>query len=163
MLNESEINSFVQEKEIEPVLVQQVGESFTAIVYEDKESNEEILYCLYKDSKGGLQALNYLFMPYVAQDTDEKVYISGTSAPSANIEPYLSIIIKDREIYENAYKVTVLYDNGNEETVLCRDSNRVILPATRKFFWQKPIFRVITIFGIDEETLYKCSTSPDLL
>lgn len=163
LLNESEINSFVQEKEIEPVLVQQVGESFTAIVYEDKESNEEMLYCLYKDSKGGLQTLNYLFMPYVAQDTDEKVYISGTSAPSANIEPYLSIVIKDREIYENAYKVTVLYDNGNEETVLCRDNNRVILPATRKFFWQKPIFRVITIFGIDEETLYKCSTSPDLL
>ena len=162
LLNDNEINSFVQEKDIEPVLIQQVGESFTAIVYRDKESNEEMLYCLYKNRKGRLETQKYLFMPFTAQEADEKVYISGTSAPSASIEPYLSIVIRDREIYENAYKVTVLYNNGNEETALCGDNNRVILPATRNYFWQKPIFRVITISGKNDEILYKCTTSPDL-
>lgn len=165
LLTGEEINEFIQKKDIYPIIIQQVGNSFTAIVYDEQEYNEKILYCLFKNRKGQLQIQKYSFISHWEEEEqkDKKIYISGTSAPSMDIEPYLSIIINDKETAQKAYKATVLYDNGKEETVLFENNTIVIVPATRKFFWEKPLFKVITVFGKDGDIIYKVAISPDLL
>lgn len=51
-----------------------------------------------------------------------------------------------KDILAAAKSVKVVLDNGLVERALFRNSNILLVPATKKYFWEKPLLKTIEIY-----------------
>lgn len=155
VLSDTEIQSFVEGKGIKPKVICNVGESFTAIIYDNK--NEMSMYSIYKDKKGTIKEKESAF--YESQKPfEEKVEIYGTN-PTGNFVGYVTVIIHDKDISMEAEEVTVVLDNKLIETAEFNGNNIVLLAVTKKFFWQRPSLKTVEIFNAAGEVIHGFYTS----
>ena len=60
----------------------------------------------------------------------------------------------NKEIFDEAESVKVVLDNGLVERADFLDSNVLLVPATRKFFWEKPSLETIEIFDDNGKVIH---------
>lgn len=158
LLTDIEIQTFIDNKEITPILVKNVGESYTAIIFENNSEKE--MYHVFKDKKGVIkEELASFYVPRRAEYIDAEIW--GTMPQSHNLIGYVGIIINDDAMAMKAKEAKVILDNGIIESADFNGSNILLLPATRKFFWQNPGLETVEIYGDDNEVLYGFYTSHD--
>ncbi|SNR91838.1 hypothetical protein SAMN05446037_1001414 [Anaerovirgula multivorans] len=71
-------------------------------------------------------------------------------------------MIMDEKIASRAVEARVVLNNGVEEVGFFEGENLLLLPATRKYFWQKPTLKIIEIYGENNEKLYWWHASLDV-
>ncbi|HHX61078.1 MAG TPA: hypothetical protein GX707_10260 [Epulopiscium sp.] len=55
LLTDVEIQTFIDNKGITPILVQNIGESYTAIIFENDSGSEKDMYYIFRDKKGTIR------------------------------------------------------------------------------------------------------------
>ena len=162
LLTDIEIQTFIDNKGITPILVKNVGESYTAIIFENDLGSEKDMYHVYKEKKGAIkEELASFYVPGRAEYIDAEIW--GTMPQSHNLIGYVGIIINDDTMAMKAKEAKVVLDNGIIESADFNGNNILLLPATRKFFWQNPGLETVEIYGDDNEVLYGFYTSHDNL
>jgi hypothetical protein len=52
----------------------------------------------------------------------------------------------NKEIYDTAKSVKVVLDNGSVESANFSDSPILLIPATKKYLWEKPVLETIEVY-----------------
>ncbi|SNR91857.1 hypothetical protein SAMN05446037_1001415 [Anaerovirgula multivorans] len=88
LLTNSEIQEFISNKEIQPILVSNIGESYTAIIFKNNDKTEDIMYYVYKDKKNNIREQLYSFyQPSRANQVEVEFW--GTRPPNYNLIGYV--------------------------------------------------------------------------
>lgn len=160
LLTEIEIQTFIDNKSITPILVQNVGESYTAIIFESGSGSGKDIYSVFKNRRGTIkEKLNSFYVPERAEYIDAEIW--GSSQDSYNLIGYVGIIINNEIMATKAKEAKLLLDNRITESLDFNDNNILLLPATKKFFWQKPVLKTVEICSYDNEVLYSVYKSLD--
>lgn len=142
---EEELQSFIQEKEIEPILISNIGNSYTIILFNDAEINEISEFIIYKNRRNKLEVKRYVFYNSSRINKADVEYW-GIEPYGYNLIGYVGIEIMNEEIASKAKSAKVIFDNGIVENASFEGSKILLIPATRKFFWEKPILKTIEIY-----------------
>lgn len=145
LLTNDELNTLISEKGISPICINDIGNSYTAVIYKDSQSNETIELIAYKNMWGRINTRSSNFyQPSREGEIDVEYW---TIQPySYNFPGYIGIEIMDQDIYKKARSVEVILDNGLVERAEFQNSTILLIPAERKFFWEKPKLKTIELY-----------------
>jgi hypothetical protein len=145
LLTKNELNGLISEKGIHPVCINDISNSYTAIIYEDSKQNETVELIAYKNIWGRINTRSYAFYQPSREGKVDVEY--WTIEPyRINLLGYVGVEIIDTDIYEKARSVEVTLDNGLVERASFQNSNILLIPAERRFFWEKPKLKTIEIY-----------------
>lgn len=145
LLTYEELNTLISEKGIDPISNNDIGDSYTDIVYKDVKSNEMLQLIAYKNRWGKIKTKQYAFYE---SDRIGKVDVEywGTKPFSYNLDGYVGINILSKDILDEARSAEVILDNGLVIRAKFKDSNILLIQAKRNFIWEKPMLKSIEIF-----------------
>jgi hypothetical protein len=146
LLTNDELNTLLSEKEITPISTNDVGDSYTVIIYKDEKSNELLELIVYKNSWGKIKTKQYTFYE---SDRIDKVDVEywGTNPFSYNLDGYVGIEILNKDMLNEAKSAEVILDNGLVMRAKFHGSNLLQLQAKRRFLWEKPRIKSIEIYN----------------
>jgi hypothetical protein len=137
LLKNDELNALISEKKIDPILINDIGDSYSVIVYNDPKSNERLSLIAYKNRWDKIKTKQYTF--YESNRINNvNVEYWGIAPYEYNLIGYIGIEILNRDIFEEARSVEVVLDNGLVMRARFQNSNILLIPAERKYFWEKP-------------------------
>lgn len=152
LLTNDELNTLITEKEIEPILINDIGESYTVIVYEEAKSNERLILIAYKNRWDKINIKQYSFYESNRNNNIDVEY--WTIAPyEYNLIGYVGIEILDKDIFNEAQSVEVVLNNGLVMRARFQDSNILLIPAKRNFFWERPMLKTVEIYDSNGNVL----------
>lgn len=68
----------------------------------------------------------------------------------------------NKEFYDTAKSVKVILDNGLVESANFNDSPILLLPASKKYFWEKPVLAIIEVYDENGTVIDGFYTNYDL-
>lgn len=146
LLTNDELNTLITEKGINPISTNDIGDSYTDIVYKDEKSNERLELVAYKNRWGKIKTKQYAF--YESNRIDKvDVEYWGTKPFSYNLDGYVGIEILNKDILYEARSAEVTLDNGLVIRAKFQNSNILLIQAKRNFLWEKPILKTIEIYN----------------
>ena len=146
LLTNDELNTLISEKGINPISTNDIGDSYTDIVYKDIKTNEMLELIAYKNRWGKIKTKLYAF--YESNRIDEvDVEYWGTKPFSYNLDGYVGIEILSKDILDEARSAEVTLDNGLVIRAKFQDSNILLIQAKRNFLWEKPKLKIIEIYN----------------
>lgn len=146
LLTNDELNRLISEKGIYPISTNDIGYSYTDIVYIDVKSNGLSELIAYKNRWGKIKTKQYAFHK---SDRIDKVDVEywGTKQFSINLDGYVGIEILNKDILDQARSVEVTLDNGLVIRAKIQNSNLLLIQAKRNFIWEKPKLKTIEIYN----------------
>lgn len=145
LLTKNELNTLISERVINPICINDIGNSYTAIIYKDSKSNEMVELIAFKNMWGRINTRSYAFYQPSREGKVDVEY--WTIEPyRINRIGYVGIEIIDKDIYEKVRSVEVILDNGLVERASFQSSNILLIPAERRFFWEKPKLKAIELY-----------------
>lgn len=145
LLTNDELNTLISERKIEPILINDIGDSYTVIVYKDAKSYERLALIAYKNRWDKIKTKQYAFYESNRINKVDVEYWS-IGPYEYNLIGYVGIEIFNKEIFDEARSVEVVLDNGLVMRARFQNSNILLIPAKRKFFWEKPKLETIEIY-----------------
>ena len=152
LLNNKELNTIISEKGIEPILINDIGDSYTVIVYKDSKSNEKLSLITYKNRWDKIIEKQYAFYEPSRSDKVNADYW-GVEPYGINLIGYIGIEIQNKDILEEARSIEVVLDNGLVVRERIKDSSILLIPAERKYFWEKPTLKSAEIYDSNGNVL----------
>lgn len=152
LLKNEELNTLISQKNIQPILINDIGDSYTVIVYKDAKSNERLSLIAYKNRWNKIKTKQYAFGE---SDRASKVDVEywGGAPYESNLIGYVGIEIINKDILEKARSVELVLDNGLVMRARFQNSNILLIPAERKYFWEKPKLKTIEIYDSNGKVL----------
>ncbi len=146
LLTNDEINKLISEKGIHPVSTNDIGDSYTDIVYRNVHSNEMLELIAYKNRWGKIITKQYAFYK---SDRIDKVDVEYwvTEPFSYNLDGYVGIEILSKDILDEAKSAEVIFNNGLVIRAKFQNSNILLIQAKRNFVWEKPKLKTIEIYN----------------
>lgn len=145
LLTNAELKSLISEKGISPILTNDIGLSYTVILYKDVKSNEMLELIAYKDRWNKIKTKQYAFY--------ESRRINKVDVEYWSVEPYsysligyVGINILNKDIFDEARSAEVVLDNGLVIRARFQDSNILLIQAKRNFLWEKPKLKKVEIY-----------------
>lgn len=145
LLTDLEVEELIAKRGIEPILINDIGNSYTVIVYKNANSSEASQLLVYKNRFKKVMIKNFAFYKRESYNEMNAIYWS-TNTYAYNLIGYVGIDIKNQEILSSAKSAKVILSNGIVEEASFNDSNILLLPSTRRFFWEKPVLQTIEIY-----------------
>ncbi len=145
LLSDEELERLISDKGIEPVLISNIGDSYTAILYKDDNRIERLMLIAYKNIWSTVKTKPFAFY---TPDRASKVNVEYWSKDPFryNLIGFVGIEILNKEVFDKAKSVKVVLDNGVVERAYFNNSNILLVPATRKYFWEKPRIEIIELY-----------------
>jgi outer membrane lipoprotein-sorting protein len=142
--SESQINQFIEEKNVTFLANRTVGNS-TVVLYENE--SEMGVYQISIDETGNI---SWTQLSWANNSAFTPVSIGGTATGI----PFVAVIINDDQMLKKAYKVTVVFRNKDEVTELVNNSKGIIIPDENvrngNVGWSS-----VTVFDKDNNILFK--------
>lgn len=153
LLTNDELFTLISEQGINAISTNDIGDSYTAIVYKDVKSNEMLELIAYKNRWGKIITKKYAFYE---SGRIEKVDVEywGTNPFSYNLEGYVGIIILSKDILDQASSAELILDNGLVIRAKFKGSNILLIQAKRKYIWEKPKLKTIEIYNDEGNVLH---------
>ena len=146
LLTNNELNKLISEKAITPISTNDIGESYTDIIYKDEKSNEMLELIAYKNGWGKIKTKQYAFYESGRIDKVDVEYW-GTRPFSYNIDGYIGIEILNKGMLSEAKSAEVILDNRLVMRAKFQASNILLIQAKRRFLWEKPKIKSIEIYN----------------
>jgi hypothetical protein len=157
---EDELQSFINEKEIIPIFISNIGNSYSIILADDAKYNGTNEFIVYKNRRKKLKVKQYDFYESSRANTVDVEYW-GQAPYGYNLIGFVGIEIRNDEIASKAKTAKVIFDNGSVEYASFDGSKLLLIPATRKFFWEKPRLETIEIYDVNGVVLHGFYTNYD--
>ncbi len=145
LLTSNELNTLISEKEIKPISTNDIGNSYTDIVYKDEKSNDRLELIAYKNRWGKVKTKQYAFFKSGRINKVDVEYWE-TKPFSYDLDGYVGIEILSEDSLGKAKSAEVVLDNGLVVRASFKASNILLIQAKRKFFWEKPKLKSIEIY-----------------
>lgn len=121
-LNDVQLENFIKDKNIKPLAVKTVGNSYTVVVFENPSEIGYYAAAINGDgnvtTRGGITNNNLKATP---------VWIGG----SATGIPFVTVIINDAQVLDQADKILVRFDDGYEVSEAVNNKKGIIIPNDR--------------------------------
>lgn len=167
LLTDDELNTLITEKGIDPTLINHIGDSYTVILYDTEIMYDSVTgkgntgIIAYKSRWNKIKTKPFSFINSESADKVDVKFWS-THPKCFNLIGYIGVEIMNKEIYEAAKSVKVVLDNGLVENAIHSDSPILLLPATKKYFWEKPVIATIEVYNEKGTVISGFYTNMDL-
>jgi len=153
LLTNDEISTLITERGINAISTNDIGDSYTVIVYRDGKSNEMLELFAYKNRWGKIITKKYAFYESGRIDKVDVEYW-GTNPFSYNLDGYVGIEILSKDILDQARSAELILDNGLVIRAKFQGSNILLIQAKRNYFWEKPKLKTIEILDDEGNVLH---------
>lgn len=146
LLTKHELDTLLSENGINPIVTNDIGDTYTSIVYKDVKNNEILELIAYKNRWGRINTKQCAFYE---PDRIDKVEVEywGRKPFSYSLDGYVAIEILSKDILEEARSAEVILDNGIVLRAKFQGSNILLIKAKRHFLWEKPKIKSVEIYN----------------
>lgn len=159
LLSEVEINQFLTENNIIPTYITNIEKAYSIIVCDEEDGNGLTAYYVRKNKKGKIKTQKVSFYD---EETKDDYVVWGIDSLNNQQPGYVAIIINNEDMKKQAYKGSVVLDNGVSVDAQFQNG-MTILPATKKHFWQNPAMISAEILDKNSELINGFYTKLDLV